>query len=208
MLFHDRIEAGKKIAEALGKYHGQAEVVLGLPRGGVICGAQVAATLGVPLDALLVRKIAHPHSPEYAVGAVSENGTVILRGEAASLDQTWLEEEIDRQKKELQRERHIFLTNRPSVPLKHKVVIIVDDGLQTGLTMEAAIDSVRKHDPLRIIVAVPVAHTDAIAQIKNKVHDLVTIHQSDGPFYAVDQFFSLFPQVSDHEVIQKLQLQI
>lgn len=208
MIFHDRIEAGKKIADALRDYHGAQGVVLGLPRGGVICAAQVASALQIPLDVLFVRSITHPHSTEYAVGAVGENGTVILGGEAASVDQNWLEEEIDRQKKELLRERHLFMVNRPSVPLKNKVVIIVDDGLASGLAMEAAIDSVRRHSPERIVVAVPVAHNDAIAHIKGKVHDLVTIHKTDGPFYTASQFFSFFPQVSDHEVMQKLQLQV
>lgn len=203
-MFRDRVDAGVKMALELQKYRDNANVVLGLPRGGVVCASVVAEYLNAPLDLLFVRKIGHPTSPEYAVGAVSENGTVILSCEATLMDKEWLNNEINHGKEELRRRRHQYLTNRLSIPLKNKNIIIVDDGLATGLTMKAAILYAKKHQPKNVVVAVPVAPRDIINEISEKV-DVVVLEINDSNYFSVGGSYLNFNQVNDKEVVNILE---
>lgn len=200
-MFADRIDAGNRLAQVLAEYKGQAVVVYGLPRGGVVPAACVATVLEAPLDLILVRKVGHPEAPEYAIGAITEDGDVVLNpSEAAYLDKAWLDSAAVHELRETHRQRAVFLRDRVRIPATGKVAIIVDDGLATGLTMEAAIAHVRKQDPAKIVVAVPVAAAETAARLREKA-DVIVALVIPATFRAVGSFYRNFTQVSDEDVI-------
>ena len=173
-MFVDRIDAGKKLAAALIGYKGQPVVVYGLPRGGVVLGVEVARALEAPLDLIVVRKIGYPFQPEYAIGAVAEDGYVVTNPkEVATLDEDWLNLAAATELKEAQRRRTLFLQGRSPVAVKDKIAIIVDDGLATGLSMSAAIHEIRGRCPQKLVVAVPVAAAETVDKLRPEVDDLV-----------------------------------
>ncbi len=206
MIFHDRENAGQLLAEKLRTYQTQAEtVILALPRGGVAVGAEIARVLNLPLDILIPRKIGHPENPEYAIGALTETGEIVFNEEErTAIDPVWLKQEIDREKKEAKRRLELYRGDRPASELKNKTVIIVDDGLATGLTVRAAIAQVRRAGPAKIVVAVPVAALDSAEKIKQEVDEFVAL-ETPLFFGAVGAFYQNFPQVSDAEVIKYLE---
>jgi predicted phosphoribosyltransferase len=206
-MFADRADAGIRLANALMEYQGQPVVVYALPRGGVVLGAKVAHALAAPLDLILVRKIGHPESTEYAIGAVTEQGDVVLNPlETRSISRDWLEQAIDRQLAEARRQREVFLHDRSHVSATGKVAILVDDGLATGLTMEAAIAQVRKQQPARVVVAVPVAAAETAVRLQEEVDAVVALVIPTGSFRAVGSFYRNFDQVSDDAVIALMAL--
>ena len=201
-MFADRADAGIRLAKALKEYEGQPAVVYALPRGGVVLGAKVAHALSAPLDLILVRKIGHPEAAEYAIGAVTEDGDVVLNpAEAQSVDRSWLGNAVENQFHEAQRQRALFLQDRARIPATGQVAILVDDGLATGLTMEAAILHVRKQSPARIVVGVPVAAAETAARLQAEVDEMVALHIPAGTFRAVGSFYRNFDQVSDDDVV-------
>ena len=201
-MFADRTDAGIRLANTLMGYSGQPAVVYALPRGGVVIAVQVARALGAPLDLILVRKIGHPQSPEYAIGAVTEDGDVVLNpDEVYALSSQWIANAVEKQHREAQRQRAVFLGDREHFPAAGRVAIVVDDGLATGLTMEAAIAYVRKQYPSRVVVAVPVAAAETAARIRNEVDELVALVIPGGTFRAVGSFYRNFNQVTDDEVM-------
>jgi putative phosphoribosyl transferase len=200
-MFLDRTDAGKKLAQALKVYKGQSVVVYALPRGGVVLGVEVARSLEAPLDLIVVRKIGHPLQPEYAIGAVAEDGYVVTNpDEIATLDMHWFDRAVAVELKEAQRRRSLFLQGRAPVVVRNKIAIIIDDGLATGLTMLAAIHEMRKRGPQKIVVAVPVAAAETSARLRPEVDDLVVLHT---PVWlgAIGAFYQRFDQVSDDEVV-------
>ncbi len=204
-LFADRTDAGKQLGALLRQYQRDNPVVAALPRGGVIVGAEVAKALGCPLDITISRKIGHPMNPEYAIGAISEHSHVVgdrLAWESA--DQAWLTQAIEGQQKEIERRRQLYLRGRDSIKLAGKTVIIVDDGIATGSSMMAAINEVKQHKPLQIIVAVPVAPKEEAAIIRNQVDVFVAVSVPDEFFGAVGAYYRDFEQTSDSEVIAAL----
>ena len=201
-MFVDRTDAGKKLARALVAYKGRDAVVYALPRGGVVLGVEVARFLEAPLDLIVVRKIGHPFQPEYAIGAVAEDGYVLrTRDEIGAVDEGWFNRATASQLKEAQRRRRVFLQGRGPVEVKDKTAIIVDDGLATGLTMLAAIYEIRKRHPRTIVVAVPVAAADTATNLRSEVDDLVVLYVPEGWFGAISVFYQRFEQVSDDEVV-------
>jgi predicted phosphoribosyltransferase len=151
-------------------------VVYALPRGGVVLGVEVARVLEVPLDLIVVRKIGHPLQPEYAVGAIAEDGYIVISPyEVGNLDRSWFDQAATAKLKEAQRRRKLFLRGRPSVDIENKIAIIADDGLATGLTMLAAIHEIRNRHPQKVVVAVPVAASEAAQKVRAEVDEL------DGP---------------------------
>lgn len=201
-MFTDRIDAGKKLASALMTYKGQPVVVYALPRGGVVPGVEVAQALKAPLDLIVVRKIGHPLSPEYAIGAVAEDGYVVTNpAETATLDPRWLDRAAAAELMEAQRRRRLFLRDQSPVEVKDKIAIIIDDGLATGLTMRAAIHEIRKRGPQKIVVAVPVAAAETVNKLRDEVDDLVVLYVPRGWFGAIGSFYQSFDQVSDDEVV-------
>ena len=205
-MLRDRKEAGQKLAEKLRKYAESNAVVLALPRGGIVIGFEIARALRLPLDIIAVRKIGHPSSPEYAIGAVDEVGTTVLNeAEAEAVDRAWLKEETRRQKKEAKRRSSVYRGGKKPIPLTGKTAIIVDDGIATGLTIRLAVRSVRAQGPERIIVAVPVAPAESLRSLKNEGADELVILEPPEEFLgAVGAHYIRFEQIDDDEVIRLL----
>lgn len=205
-MFVDRNEAGKKLAEKLAGYKGADAVVLALPRGGVVIGAEVAKALALPLDIVSVRKIGHPFTPEYAIGVVDEHGATILNEwETKSLDKEWLAREIEKEKEEAQRRSATYRGTRAPIDLAGKTALIVDDGIATGLTMQLAVRAVKKSKPAKIAVAVPVSPPDSIELLKNEGADEVIVLEDPKEYLgAVGIHYVQFPQVEDAMVIKLL----
>jgi predicted phosphoribosyltransferase len=207
-MFVDRVDAGKKLAQALLGYKGQPIVVYGLPRGGVVPAVEVTRALEAPLDLIVVRKIGHPLQPEYAIGAVAEDGYVVTNpDEVATLDKRWLDLATAAELKEAQRRRTLFLQGRSPVAIKDKIAIIVDDGLATGLSMSAAIHEIRGRGPRKLVVAVPVAAAETVDKLRPEVDDLVVLYIPEW-FGAVGAFYQRFDQVSDEEVVGLMKLMV
>jgi putative phosphoribosyl transferase len=203
--FLTREEAGQQLGERLVERGMQADVVLGLPRGGVVVAAEVARILGRPLDVLVVRKIGHPRHREYAVGALAEPGIVLLNQEVLAgshIQRSELDCVIAEETERLQSYQATF---HPAGPpeLSGKRVIIVDDGLATGATAEAAVASARDQNALRVIVAAPVASVSAVDRLSHAA-DQVIVLVVDPEFMAVGQYYHTFPQTSDAEVLALL----
>jgi putative phosphoribosyl transferase len=201
-MFRDRTDAGEQLAQALIGYKGKPVVVYALPRGGVVLAVEIARALDAPLDLIVVRKIGHPLSPEYAIGAVAEDGYVVTNpAETATLDAHWIERAASAELKEAQRRRALFMRGRSPVAVKDKIAIIVDDGLATGLTMQAAIHEIRNRGPREVVVAVPVGAAETVDRLRQEVDRLVVLYVPSGLFGAVGAFYSRFDQVSDEEVV-------
>lgn len=205
-MFVDRKEAGKKLAEKLSAYRGTDAVVVALPRGGVVLGYEVARALALPLDICAVRKIGHPVSPEYAIGAIDERGTRILNeAEVSGLDPVWLEKESARQQEEATRRGRVYREGRPALVLTRKVVLLVDDGIATGFTLRLAVRSLKAAAPERIVVAVPVAPPDAIPPLKTEgAGEIIVLEPPEKYAGAVGAHYQRFEQVGDAEVISLL----
>ncbi len=205
-MFKDRKEAGQKLAERLRGYAGTHAVVLALPRGGVVTGFEIARTLKLPLDIVAVRKIGHPTNPEYAIGAVDENGTTILNeAETKAVDRSWLKEETGRQKQEAKRRSSAYREGKEPLGLAGEIVIIVDDGIATGLTMRLAVLSAKVQKPEKVIVAVPVAPAGALRALKDEGADEIVVLEPPEEFMgAVGAHYETFEQVEDDEVIRMM----
>ncbi len=205
-MFDDRADAGKQLAERLARYRGEDALVLALPRGGVVVGAEVARALDLPLDILVTRKIAPPTSPEYAIGAVNERGMVLLdEAEAAQVGKRWLAAEIKREQAEALRRVTAYREGRAPLNVAGKIAIVVDDGVATGLTMRLAIRALKTLRPSRIVVAVPVAPQQAPAALRAAGADEVLVLEPPGAFRgAVGAHYRRFDQTSDAEVIAAL----
>ena len=201
VIFRDRVDAGKKLARALGSYNAEKPVVYALPRGGVVVGAEVARSLDAPLDLIIVRKVGHPFSPEYAIAAVAEDGhTVVNRLEVDTIDKEWFEENLQIERREAGRRRELYMRGRNPISAADRIAIIVDDGLVTGLTMFGAIQEIRHSNPQKIVVAVPVAPPQTVQELKRVADDVVVLYETAN-FGAIGSFYSRFDQVSDEEVI-------
>jgi len=202
ILFRDRKEAGLRLGEALSAITGPNVVVLGIPRGGVIVADYVSRALKAPMDVVITRKIEAPGEPEFALGAVTQEGEVIIDRQAAeSLGATsdYLDAQIELKRQEV-KERLVRLRGDAPYPdLESRVVVIVDDGIATGSSVGAAVMSVRKRNPKEIVVAVPVAPQDAVDSLKEDGARVVCLH-SPREFMAIGEFYSIFDQVEDGEV--------
>jgi predicted phosphoribosyltransferase len=207
-MFKDRQDAGRQLAEKLEKYSGRNIVVLALPRGGVVTGYEVATALKAPLDIVAVRKIGHPHEPEYAVGAVDENGASLLNEEATELlDKKVLHAETLAEQKEAKRRSTVYRAGRVPLDLAGKTVILVDDGVATGLTMRLAVRYARAQKSQSVIVATPVASFDALQSLREESVDEIFVLEPPEDFEdAIGAHYLKFDQVEDAEVIQLLQL--
>ena len=207
MVFRDRTEAGKRLAENLMHYRGKADVVvLGLPRGGVTVAYQVAKALQCPLDILIVRKIGFPGNPELAAGAVSETGTVVFNEDivtAYGVSRDYLEGETARQKEEIARRIALYRGGKGVPPLAGKTVILVDDGVATGATVKAAISTLKQERIAKLVVALPVASWEAEQEISPSVDEWVCL-QAPTDLRSVGGYYSDFSQVEDEDVEEML----
>lgn len=199
-MFKDRIEAAHLLAQKLQKYKNNS-VVVALPRGGVPLGYVIAEELGVPLDIILSKKIGYPFNKEFAIGSVSLQGRII--NEDIPVSKEYIEEETALIRKSLKEKYKLYMGNKAPVNLKHKNVIIVDDGIATGNTMLLTIELIRKNEPEKIIVATPVAPPESIQKIVEEVDEVVCLSMPEF-FIGVSQFYENFEQVNDETVIQLL----
>ncbi|MDN8611828.1 phosphoribosyltransferase [Variovorax ginsengisoli] len=202
MEFKDRRDAGRALAKALEAWRGRPGVlVLALPRGGVPVAWEVARALGAPLDVLVVRKLGFPGQEEYAMGAIASGGVRVM-GEA---DAGWpvsareLEAVVAREQAELVRREQRYRGGRPPLDLAGRVLILVDDGLATGATMSAAVQAARAGYPKQVIVAVPVASTEAVQSLSALADEVVCLFTPEH-FRAVGLWYQDFTQTSDEEV--------
>lgn len=207
MIYIDRKDAGRKLAEKLTHYRDKADViVLGLPRGGVTVAYEIAAVLHCPLDILIVRKIGFPGDPELAVGAVSETGTVVLNEDILSgygVNSAYIERETFRQKEEIARRIKLFRRGKGIPSLTGKTVILVDDGVATGATAKAAISTLKQEKIGKLVVALPVASPDTERELSAMADEWICL-QAPAGFMAVGQYYRDFTQVEDEEVVAML----
>ncbi|MFV1998126.1 MAG: phosphoribosyltransferase [Acidiferrobacterales bacterium] len=203
MRFRDRQDAGRQLAEVLGdKYKGRQGIVYPLPRGGVPLGLEVARALEMPLSLIIPRKIGHPLNPEYAICAVSEGGeTVCNEDELAKVDKQWIEQRVEEERQESRRRREKYLPGRDPLSLACKTVILVDDGIATGLTMRAAVRDARERKAAQIVVAIPVVPHDTAKQLRREVDDVVALSVDANYLGAVGAYYDSFIQLTDDDVI-------
>ena len=203
-MFKDRVEAGKKLAKKLSGL--KNPVCLAIPRGGVVIGLEVAKSLECPMDIVVARKLGAPGNPELAIGAVTAEGDLVLDDaliERIEVSHDYILEKQEEQIKEAERREKTYRSGRKALSLRGKTAILVDDGLATGATMEAAVRSVRRKKAVKVIIAVPVAPLETVARLKKSVDEVVVLAAPES-FWAIGQFYEHFPQVSDEEVIEIL----
>ena len=208
MHFRDRIDAGQQLAARLDRFAKQQDVVvLGLPRGGIPVANEVAARLKAPLDVFLVRKLGVPGHSELAMGAIAEGGVQVLSRELIrdlAIPQPLVERVAVRERLELDRRDVLYRGGRRAVAVRDRTVIIVDDGLATGSTMQAAILALRQQKPAKIIVAVPVGARETCEALSRSADEVVCVATPE-PFNAVGLWYEDFSQTSDEEVRRLLE---
>lgn len=209
MTFQDREEAGLRLVEQLLHYRERpATLILALPRGGVAVGYQLSLGLRLPLDVFIVRKLGAPDNPEYALGAVGETGTVYVNPEAMAgfhFSRADLKTLVEAQREEIVRRQALYRQDRRLPVLTGRTVILVDDGIATGSTFFASVQTIRNLKPHRLIGAIPVGPIETIREIRALVDELVVLATPD-PFWAVGNHYVDFAQVSDQAVVKYLNL--
>ncbi|HEY3065276.1 MAG TPA: phosphoribosyltransferase [Methylomirabilota bacterium] len=201
-LFHDRHDAGRRLAEKLRAYAGTSAMVLALPRGGVPVAAEVADRLGLPLDVFVVRKLGVPGYPELAMGALANGGVRVLNADvvqALGITPDLIETVARREATELARRERAYRGDQPSLDVDGRTVILVDDGLATGATMRAGIAALRARGAAHVVVAVPVGAPETCAALAADADEVVCA-TAPQPFFAVGHWYENFEQTSDDEV--------
>jgi putative phosphoribosyl transferase len=200
--FRDRYDAGRRLAALLEPFRGERPVVVGVPRGGMPVAAEVARALGAPLDVAVVRKIGAPGNPEYAIGALAEGGVHVLSGEAVralGLSDAEIEALIARVEGELAERLRRYRGAREPIELMGRMVILVDDGLATGRSALAAVDSLRKRGAVRVVLAVPVAAPTSVEMLRDHVDEVVCV-EMPADLWAVGLWYEDFAPATDEEV--------
>ncbi|MBL8711149.1 MAG: phosphoribosyltransferase [Rhodospirillaceae bacterium] len=205
MRFQDREDAGRQLAAALGHLRDADCIVYGLPRGGLPVALEVARALRAPLDVILVRKLCAPFNPELALGAVvdGEKPEIVLNQDIVDRLESSaeiIEAAAARELEEIRRRHKVYLCGHHQEQATGRNVIVVDDGLATGATARAALRALRRQNPRRLILAVPVAPREVAMALRAEVDELVCLREEDD-FGAVGAFYRSFPQVSDAEVV-------
>ena len=204
-MFRNKKEAGEKLAEKLKKYREKDNtLILSIPCGGGPVANEVAKDLGLPMDLLVVRKLPMPENPEAGLGAISETGEIIWQSQADFYSSEIIEKILSEQTKEIKRRIKVLRQGRSLPEIKGRVVILVDDGLAMGSTMEAAVLTLKKLEAKKIIVAVPVGSIEAIKRIKDLADQVICL-ETPYPFYAVAQGYYYWHNVTDDEVIEIIQ---
>ncbi len=208
-MFVDRQDAGKKLCHALQAYKQEPNIlVIGLPRGGVVVAYEVALFLGASLDVICPRKVGAPFNPELALGAVTETGEGYFNDHLISslgVSRSYIEKESQKEQAVAKRRLELFRKGKKPLNCKDKTVIIVDDGLATGATMKAAIHSIKRQKPKKIVVAVPVSPPDTANEIAEMCDAFIAL-ATPWQFQAVGQFYDSFDQTEDEEVVRLLKI--
>lgn len=200
-VFLNRLDAARRLAERLSHLKGEHPLVLAIPRGAVPMGKVIADSLDGELDVVLVHKLGAPGNPEYAIGAISENGTVHLSADAGGgYGRDYIEQEVQAELSVLRERRQLYTPIRAPIDPADRVVIVVDDGSATGRTMTAALKTLKPRRPRRLIAALGVAPADVVEELQALADEVVCL-STPSRFYAVGEFFADFRQVSDEEVI-------
>jgi putative phosphoribosyl transferase len=207
MLFRDRRDAGRALADRLRHYRGRPDViVLALPRGGVPVAYEVAEALEAPLDLFLVRKLGVPGHEELAMGAIASGGIRVMNEEVVGrlpLPEALIQRVAAQEQEELERRERAYRGSLPPPDVRGRVVILVDDGLATGSTMRAAVAALEQPRPARIVVAVPVGAQETCDAFRGQVDEIVCAATPE-PFYAVGYWYEDFAQTTDEEVRELL----
>ena len=205
MVFEDRLDAATQLARALGKFRGKNPLVLAIPRGAVPMGRALADALEGDFDVVLVRKLGSPGNPEFAVGAVDEAGWTYVADYADEVgaSRAYLADETATQLATMRVRRTLYTPARPPIDPAGRIAIVVDDGIATGATMIAALHSIRARHPKRLVCAVPVGSRDSIERVRGHADELVCLDSPAG-FSAVSEFYRVFPQVEDKDVVAAL----
>lgn len=207
MMFLNRQDAGQRLARKLKSYGGKADaILLALPRGGVVVAAEIARALSLPLDIVVPRKIGAPGNPEFAIGAITEDGESVFDAEAIralGVVQDYIAQTVNEEQHEAERRMKVYRGDWPPLNVNGKTVILIDDGAATGATMRVAIRSVRKRGAAKIVVAVPVLPPDTRDVLQRDADEVISL---DAPllFGAVGAFYEHFPQTTDEEVVRLL----
>lgn len=206
MAFRDRQEAGRLLSQELGELKGKRPVIVGIPRGGIVVAHELARELDGEVDIVLSRKLRTPGHEELAMGSVSEDGHLFINEAVVNelrINQALIERERAAQLAEIARRRELVRQVRPKVPLKGRLVVITDDGVATGATMQAALWAARQEQPERLICAVPVGSLETVRRLARYADETVCLRAP--PFFvAVGQFYLRFDQVSDEDVLEIL----
>jgi len=203
MQFKDRVDAGKQLAEEIQLENPENTVVLTLPRGGVPLGIEVSEKFDIPHDVVLAKKLTHPRNPEFAIGAVAEGGEPIAN-ERTRVDEEWIENDLPNVRDEIKRRRKLYDQVLTKQPLEGKDVLIVDDGIATGMTVFAAIEAVRSENPNRVLVGVPVIPKDTFRKLERDVDEVFYLDVPEQFLGGVGAYYQSFPQLSDEEVNELL----
>jgi putative phosphoribosyl transferase len=206
IVFVDRTDAGRRLAERLADYARLEPVVIGMARGGVPVAAQVADRLGAPLDVLVVRKIGVPWHPELGVGAIAEGGASVANDSLIAdlgLRAEELAAVIERERRVLDERVRRYRGSRPPVPVEGRVAIVIDDGLATGYTARAAIDALRRRGASKVVLAVPVGPRHTIEALRSVADEVVAVDPRDD-LYAIGEFYADFSQTSDEQIVALL----
>jgi len=207
MVFADRRDAGRRLGAALTSFAEESPIVFGLARGGVPVGAEVAAALGAPLEVLVVRKLGAPRQPELAVGAIAEDGTAVVdvgMARRVGMSQEKLDRAVARETSEVQRRVERYRSGRPRLDARDRTVIVVDDGLATGLTDLVAVRFLRGCGAYRVVVAVPVGSRQAVALLEQEADEVACLSTPD-ELQSVGQWYRDFSPTSDEEVLEALE---
>ncbi|HLO82843.1 MAG TPA: phosphoribosyltransferase family protein [Chitinophagaceae bacterium] len=200
-MFYDRKDAALYLAKALAEYKDQGAVVLGIPRGGVETAYYVAKYLHAELSLIISRKLGHPGNPEYAMGALAEDGSVHMNERALrEVSQEDIDAAIEGQKIEIERRIRMLRKGEPLPDMKNKIVLIVDDGIATGSTIMAAIEMCRKKQAAKIVIAAPVCGYEVKSELMKMADDVVILETPEF-YHAVSQVYASFEQVSDEEAL-------
>jgi putative phosphoribosyl transferase len=205
VIFADRYDAGRRLAAVLGRHRVEHPLVLGLPRGGVVVAYEIATALGAELDVLVVRKLGVPGAEEFALGAIASGAVLVNRSLATRLgiSEQDCERIVSREAQELARRERAYRGNRPPIHAEGRTVILVDDGLATGASAQAAIASIRRQRPRQIIFAAPVCSPDGADALRRMVDEVVCL-ETPADFQAVGLWYRDFTPTSDTEVIRCL----
>lgn len=207
-IFADRREAGRQLAELLIRSRpSEDSIVLALPRGGVPVGYEVARALGAELDVLVVRKVGTPGNPELAAGAIASGGIAVYNPDVLALlglDEQDLAAVRERELEELARRDQVYRGTRAPPKVRGRTAILVDDGIATGATMDAAVRAVRQLEPAAVIVAVPTAASEAVRRLRRLADDVLCVEVPE-PYMGVGAWYASFPQLTDAEVVAVLE---